>query len=171
MTSFKVGDKVRRKKEHQADHWWNAYGSTVDSVFTVVKVTGVGIFLEEVSDPCTGFDQMYFDPVDVDENVKEDTSIQKVFIFWSYGGSVTKPILGAPAIMQPDGSFYVDDDYGGMKIDRKSLVAVYPLELGQELWDKVKLASEIADQKIAYAKKELLNQIGDLVPEFKRLSK
>ena len=123
------------------------------------------------------FEDTVFDPIffELVEGASEQPTPEKsspdhdCFVFWSYGDT-TKPLLGAPAKMQTNGSFYAKG-YDGLKITRKSLIGVYPLELGQDLWDKVSVACKLADEKIQRAKEELNNHIGDLIPEFKRMQK
>jgi hypothetical protein len=48
---FKVGDKVRRKKEFREDFWWKglcrSYGLTLDNVFVVKEVGDCYLLLDK----------------------------------------------------------------------------------------------------------------------------
>jgi hypothetical protein len=74
MTQFKVGDKVRRKKEHQKDDWWWSVCSSLrvdlNAIFTVCYVSRTAIELKEWLDGPYGGASIIADKFELVKNKK-----------------------------------------------------------------------------------------------------
>ncbi len=87
-----------------------------------------------------------------------------VFVFWNYD---TFPfVLGDEGVLLPDGNFKAFS-YGGASLSRKSFVAVYPVELGKEINQKLKHITARYRQKIKDVQDECVGEVRDILPEMR----
>lgn len=84
-----------------------------------------------------------------------------IFVFWDY--DQLPKMLGSPGVMTPNGSVYAFQYE--MTVPRKTIIAIYPLELGQKLWDEVSTIHHQHSRKIEELETKLRSEILRVVPE------
>lgn len=93
------------------------------------------------------------------------TADPHVFAFWRYD---TAPfVLGDEGKLLPNGDFKAFG-YGGATFTRKNIVAIYPVELGKELRQRVKAADAVYRQKLKALQDDLVEAVETILPEMKK---
>lgn len=89
----------------------------------------------------------------------------RVFAFWRKD---TPPyVLGAPGELLPDGDFKAET-YGGMRMGRANVIAIYPVGMGSQKLRQIEEASSLHRAQLDEMARAHRIEIANILPEMRK---